>query len=168
MLKKVVYAGAQSASFVQASKDLDALAETAISRERVQRWTKRVGQERVAAAAVAAERYRDLPFPERRSSPTSQVPQVACIEMDGGRIQIRQCAASREDESSSYWRESLVACLSSMTSEEHTADPCPLLPKTFVDPRRMRDIAREIKGFSSEAAIDEPATEAPDERAARP
>jgi hypothetical protein len=168
MLKKVVYAGAQSASFVQASKDLEALAETTVSRERVQRWTKRVGQERVAAATAAAERYRDLPLPERRTSPTGQVPQVACIEMDGGRIQIRQRAASSGDKPSSYWRESLVACLSSMTSQEHTADPCPRLPKAFVDPRRMSDLAREIKGFSSETAIDEPAPDAPVERAERP
>jgi hypothetical protein len=168
MLKKVVYAGAQSASFVQATKDLEALAETVISRERVQRWTKRVGDERAIAAAAQAAHYQALPLPERHISPTDQVPQVACIEMDGGRIQIRDRAVSSDDEPASYWRESLVGCLSSMTSAEHAADPCPLLPKTFVDPRRMSDLAREIKGFSSEATADEPAPETPDDRLERP
>jgi hypothetical protein len=168
MLKKVVYAGAQSASFAQATKDLAALAETAISRERVQRWTKRIGHERAVAAAADAADYQALPFPERRNSPMDQVPQVACVEMDGGRIQIRERAAPSADDSSSYWRESLVGCLSSMTSVEHAADPCPLLPKTFVDPRRMNDLAREIKGFSSDIPADEAAIETPDDRLGRP
>ena len=48
MLRKVAYAGSQSASFVGATKDLAVLAEVEVSRERVQRWTKRVGQERLA------------------------------------------------------------------------------------------------------------------------
>jgi hypothetical protein len=168
MLKKVVYAGAQSTSFVQATKDLESLAETVISRERVQRWTKRIGQERAVAAATQAAGYRALPLPERRLSPTGQVPQVACVEMDGGRIQIRHRAASSGDDSPSYWRESLVGCLSSMTSAEHAADPCPRLPKTFVDPQRIGDLAREIKGFSSEAAVGEASPEAPDEWPDRP
>jgi hypothetical protein len=168
MLKKVVYAGAQSASFAQATKDLEALAETTVSRERVQRWTKRVGHERTVAVAADAGDYQALPLPERHNSPMGQVPQVACVEMDGGRIQIRERAASNADDSSSYWRESLVGCLSSMTSVEHAADPCPRLPKTFVDPRRMSDLAREIKGFSSDTAADEAALEAPDDRLGRP
>ena len=56
MLRKVAYAGSQSASFVGATKDLLVLAEVEVSRERVQRWTKRVGKQRVAEveALVAA------------------------------------------------------------------------------------------------------------------
>ena len=48
MLKKVAYAGVQLASFVQATGNLEALAEAKVSRERVQRWTKRIGNQRVA------------------------------------------------------------------------------------------------------------------------
>ncbi len=70
MLRKVAHAGSQSASFVQAAKDLQALAETQVSRERIQRWTKRVGQERVAEVQRQAESYQALPLPERRRSPT--------------------------------------------------------------------------------------------------
>jgi hypothetical protein len=153
MLKKVVYAGAQSASFVQATKDLDALAEIAVSRERVQRWTKRVGHERVAEVARQAASYQSLPLPERRHSPTGQIPQVACVQMDGGRLQIRDRReeASSVGEGAGYWRESLVGCLLSMASREHAADPCQKLPATFADARRMRELSREIKGFSSAA-----------------
>jgi hypothetical protein len=149
MLRKVVYAGSQSPSFVQATQDLTALAETTVTRERVQRWTKRVGQQRVAEVQRQAESYQQLPLPAQRQSPTGQVPQVGCVMMDGGRIQIRdRHEASEDKESKGHWRETLVGCLLNMTSEEHAQDPCPTIPRTFVDPRRMHDLSREIKGFS--------------------
>ena len=77
MLRKVVYAGSQSASFVQSTRDLEALAEAPVSRERVQRWTKRVGNERVKEAEALADAYQALPLPERQQSPAAQVTQVA-------------------------------------------------------------------------------------------
>ena len=86
MLRKVTYAGARSPSFVEASRDLAALAEETVSRERVQRWTKRVGEECVTEAETLADEYQALPLPEQQKSPTDQVPQVACVMMDGGRI----------------------------------------------------------------------------------
>jgi hypothetical protein len=152
MLKKVVYAGVQSASFVQATKDLAALAELSVSRERVQRWTKRVGRARNVEVEAATVAYQKLPLPEQRRNPTEQTPPVACVQMDGGRIQLRERRdASQRDDSKGHWRETLVGCLLSMTSEEHTADPCPAIPETFVDPQRMADLSREIKGFSGTA-----------------
>ncbi len=150
LLKKVTYAGSQSASFVEATKDLWALAEVQVSRERVQRWTKRVGLERVAEVERVAQSYEQLPLPERQKSPVAQVPPVACVQMDGGRIQIRdrgQPEGTRQ--SPGYWRETLVGCCLSMTSREHPADPCPTIPQTFVDPARMGELSRGIKGFSS-------------------
>lgn len=169
VLKKVVYAGCQSASFVQATKDLAALAELSVSRERVQRWTKRVGQERSVEVQVTASAYQELSLPEQGRTPTGQTPQVACVEMDGGRIQVR----SRQDASEpggakGHWRETLVGCLLSMTSEEHVEDPCPVIPKTFVDPQRVADLSREIKGFSSAVDNRGDPSESPQDRPGRP
>lgn len=170
VLKKVVYAGTQSASFVQATKDLAALAELSISRERVQRWTKRVGRERSVEVQAAAAAYQELPLPEQSRSPTGQVPQVACVEMDGGRMQIRKRHdAPKQDGAKGYWRETLVGSLLSMTSKEHVEDPCPQIPKTFVDPQRMADLSREIKGFSSAVEDhDDSPDEPPEDRPGRP
>lgn len=89
MLRKVAHAESQSASFVQATKDLSALAEVNVSRERVQRWTKRVGAERVEQAQRLADAYQGLSLAGRQENPTEQVPQVACVMVDGGRIQVR-------------------------------------------------------------------------------
>lgn len=172
MLRKVVYAGSQSASFVQAAKDLEALAEAKISRERVQRWTKRVGAERVQESEALAESYQRLPLPEQHRSPAEQIPPVACVMVDGGRIQIRPRNDSldeKHEESKGFWRESLVGCCLSMVSDEHAADPCPTIPKTFVDPRRMADLSREIKSFSGDRGMaDEPPEASPDDRDGRP
>jgi hypothetical protein len=108
VLRKVVYAAAH-VPFAQAAKDLTALAEVDVSREKVQRWAKRVGHERVEEVEQQAGAYQDLPLPQRQKSPTDQVPQVACVQTDGGRIQIRdrhEDASQRDGEG--YWRESLV------------------------------------------------------------
>lgn len=166
-LKKVVYAGTQSRSFAQARKDLEALAEVRVTAQRIQRWTKRVGEERLAEVRRSAEAYEQLPLPARQASPTEQVPQVACVMMDGGRIQIRDRHARAGVDS--HWRETLVGCCLRMTSDEHAQDPCPVIPRTFVDPARMRDLSREIKGFSSAAEpADEPPLDAREERLGQP
>ncbi len=169
ILKKIAYAGSRSASFAEATKNLAALAEVHVSRERVERWTKRIGQERVAQVSAIAEAYQELPLPKRQTSPRDQVPPVACVQMDGGRIQIRSRQASDSQEAKGYWRESLVGCLLSMTSAEYAEDPCPIIPKTFVDPQRMHDLSREIKGFSAHPDTTEKPPEAsPDDRPEKP
>ena len=86
--------------------------------------------------------------------------------MDGGRIQVRdRGAVSKDPGSKGHWRESLVGCCLSMTSEERAVDPCPTIPQTFVDPARMNDLSREIKGFSGDAkAAEGPPEESPAER----
>jgi hypothetical protein len=153
MLRKVAYAGSQSASFVAATKALSALAEVEVSRERVQRWTKRVGDQRVAEVEAAAQSYERLLLPLQQKSPVLQVPHVACVQMDGGRIQIRdRQEESPPGESKGYWRETLVGCCLSMTSSEYSTDPCPRIPEIFVDRTRMGELSREIKGFDCHAA----------------
>jgi hypothetical protein len=168
MLRKVAYAGAKSPSFVGATDDLAELAEQTVSRERVQRWTKRVGTECVAEAERLAEAYQALPLPEQQKSPTDKSPQVACVMMDGGRIQVRDRHEAKRD-TKGYWKESLVGCCLSMVSEERAADPCPTLPKTFVDPERMRELSREVKGFSASGEDNaDPGEEPLDDRQGRP
>lgn len=170
MLVKVTYAGARSASFKQATEDLKTLAEVEVSRERVQRWTKRIGNERVDQIEEQAKAYQELPLPDRRCSPVDQVPQVACVQMDGGRIQIRDRREGPDKrKAKGYWRESLVGCCLSMTSEEHPADPCPRIPKTFVDPERMNELSRGIKGFPGDTeAVEDSPPDSPDDRVGRP
>jgi hypothetical protein len=151
VLRKMVYAGSHASSFQQASRDLKEEAELEISEQRIMRATKRIGQERVRQRDAQTSVWAELPLPKQQRSPQGQVPQVACVEMDGGRLQIRNRKASEEErqrtKKTGFWREDKVGCLLSMASPVWEEDPCPQIPKTLVDPERIRKISREIKGF---------------------
>lgn len=170
-LKKVVYAGAQATSFLQGSRDLKELAELDVSAERVRRATERIGKERVLERDAQAAAYEALPIPAQRTVPVDQpTPMVACVQMDGGRLQLFDRAEPQRNEDETFWREMKVGCLWSMTSEVSAEDPCPQLPGSFVDPERMQRIVREIKGFSRSDASAEDEADEPriDERPGRP
>jgi hypothetical protein len=171
VLKEVTYAGTQAASFLHGARDLKELAELDVSPERLRRATERIGDERVAERDAQAATYEALPIPARRTVPADQpTPAVACVQMDGGRLQFFDRAEPQRNEDDTFWREMKVGCLWSMTSKVSAADPCPQLPASFVDPERMRKMVREIKGFSGpDASADEEAEELRiDERPDRP
>jgi hypothetical protein len=166
--RRIVFAAARSVSFAEASESLAELSDLKVLPKRVWRAAKRIGDERVNECRAAAEQYQKLPLPAQRQSPVDQVPPVACVQMDGGRFQKRERTESREaasdssaehakpdvdSQDESFWKEYKAGLLMSMTSELHTEDPCPELPATFADPGKMRQTAREIKGFTSEAAV---------------
>lgn len=169
----MIYAGTHARSFEEAAQDLEQEAELKISAQRIMRATKRIGHERVAEREAVVERWEALSIPEERESPPGvRPPQVACVEMDGGRIQIRdrQRPAKAETEAERrkgrYWRETKVGCLWRAESEVSPSDPCPQIPEVFVNPEKMREIAGEIKGFAGAAGV--PETSLPTEREARP
>ncbi len=178
MMKKVVYAGVHTSSFRQAEADLKALAEVSVSSQRVRRVTERIGHERVADRKKEVESFLKLPLPEQQRSPTGPAPPVACVEMDGGRIQIRNRKAKEPlpsvdsppgtSRKGRFWRESKVGCLLSMQSETHAKDPSPTIPEVFVDPCGMNDLSREIKGFSAEAELSAPVKEPEHDHRERP
>jgi hypothetical protein len=154
--QKVIYAATQAGSFEQAARDLSKLAELNVSDQRVRRAALHIGDERVMLRDAEAAAYEALSLPARRTSPVDQVPQVACVQMDGGRLQIRaRGGAAARSASDGHWREMKAGCCLSMVSEVLAEDPCPQLPETFVDPERMSQIAGEIKGFSADSAADE-------------
>jgi hypothetical protein len=162
LLRKVTHAAASSSSFAAAEKDLNVLAEVRVSAARIRRAAEAVGGERVAECQARAERFEQLPLPTQHQASCEGVPELACIQTDGGRIQIRprQAGSAEADKPDSWWRETKVACLLSMTSSVQAEDPTPQLPKVFVDRRRMREMVREIKGFSSIEETAEPPPEA--------
>lgn len=147
---------------------LQELGELKLLPKRIWRAAQRIGAERVEECRTGAAKYEQLPLPAQRESPVAQVPRVACVQMDGGRFQEREriagemsacqtCDESDESDAGAdvggFWREYKAGVLLSMVSDRHAVDPCPELPATFVDPGKMREIAREIKGFTSESQV---------------
>lgn len=140
----MVYAGTNSSSFEQASEDLQQEAELTISAQCIMRATKRIGGERIEQREREIQTWEQLPLPEQQRSPREQVPAVAVVEMDGGRIQIRERKpaeeeANRAEDRSGHWRETKVGCLLTVASTVSAEDPCPTIPQVFVHPRRMQN-----------------------------
>lgn len=153
MIRKMLHTAVSATSFEQAARDGLELGEYDVSSERIRRLADKIGEERVAQRDAMAERFAALPLPEQRLSPAAVSPCVACVQMDGGRAQIRPRNASDRDPQSGFWREIKVGDLRTFASETSADDPCPELPQTFRHPERMSQIAREIKGFSSTAPL---------------
>jgi len=157
MLRKVVYGGSHSVSFRHAEKDIFELAESRVSAARIRRATERIGQERVAQRQAEVSFWNALGLPQKQQAPPGKTPPVvACVQMDGGRMQIfdRQesdAPAEKDASQQGLWRENKVGCLLGMTSPVHEQDPCPQIPQTFVDPQRIAKLAREIKNAHSPA-----------------
>jgi hypothetical protein len=185
--RRIVFAAAQGSSFSEASESLAELAELQLFPKRVWRAAKRIGEERIAETQQAVVEFEQLSLPARRQSPIEPVPGVVCVQTDGGRYQQRERVAeldeaaarmpgesepAAEADSDGHWREYKVGVLTTMASEVHAEDPCPELPATFADPGKMREIAREIKGFTTESQVsckaDEEAGPDVKERVGRP
>lgn len=88
LLRKIVHAGSNSVSFAQGSDFLLHLAEQSVDAKTVQRVTERIGEERLAQRDTLVESFQKLPLVKRDRSPRADVPDLAVIMVDGGRIQI--------------------------------------------------------------------------------
>lgn len=157
MLKKIVFAGTQHPSFAQGSAALAALGGLAIATKQVERITEKIGRERVEQRERAVEEFQEIPLMTRCRSPIPHPPDLAVVEMDGGRLQIldRRAALREPDdiddddepaERHRHWREDKIGVLMTMTGTPFGDDPCPLVPEHFVDPTRILKLAREVKG----------------------
>lgn len=164
LLRKVVHAGTRASSFRAAANDLQVLAEVKISEARVRRATERVGCERVAETAAAAKAFAELPLPKQQQSPGPLPPEVACVQADGGRIQIRPRVpkSAKDQPGAQWWRETKVGCLLRLTSDRHAHDPTPTLPDVYLDFAHMAKMVREIKGFAGAVGDDEVAESPPE------
>jgi hypothetical protein len=171
MLDKIVYAGANHASFEQGSQDLRKLAEVQVSAKQVERVCKRIGAERVAERDEAVAKFQALPLKQRKEAPPGvQALDLAVVGCDGGRVQIleRTGAAIEAEEAGDaadgrrgrHWREDKIGLLQAMHSAVAASDPCPDIPEPFVDPTRILKLARELK--KQAPPQEEAAQEAPD------
>jgi hypothetical protein len=130
----MVYAGANSQSFEQASRDLKELADLEIKSERVRRATLRNGKARCELARRLTEVFLAKSIPDQlHNGPADKVaPPLAVVMSDGGRYQ----RFDRERGSSSpesFWKESRIAVLLAMQGETHQVDPDPDLPDFLQD-----------------------------------
>lgn len=116
-MKKVVYAGSNGPSFKRGSQDLRVLAEVCVDPKQVERLTEQIGQERLAQRDAAVAAWLARPLAQREDPPPDvTVPQLAVVQMDGGRLQIRssddQAGDSESADDAERAAESSATCVS--------------------------------------------------------
>ncbi len=136
LLRKIVYAGSNNPSFGRAAHDLRVLAEVTVAVKQVERWTKRIGQERHEERDAATAAWLERPLMQREEPPSDvAVASLAVVEMDGGRLQIRSPWAEK-DEGSSAAEQGIAAGVTSPTA----AEPSPTAAES--SPTAARDAAK--------------------------
>jgi hypothetical protein len=155
---KIVFAGVTARSFAEAETMLQTLTERTVSAKQVERVTERIGAERVAERDEATAQYESLPLVERKAAPEAlQPPALAVVMPDGGRLQLRpevealsstevaEDTESDDEPLRGYWREDQIGLIISMKSTQAEIDPCPEIPKTFVDQQHIVQLTRQLK-----------------------
>jgi hypothetical protein len=163
--QKIVYAGRVASSFANAAQLLEHLAESSMPTKQVERLTRGIGTERVAQRDAAVAAFQALPLAKKFDSPDGVAPpDLACVFVDGGRLQVRARRAApapgagaarapaaepeQWDEEPAagkgFWREDKLGLLAVMKSGRCQADPCPDVPAGFLDVLRIPILARQL------------------------
>jgi hypothetical protein len=137
VLGKIVHAGAVLPSFELAAKTLRLLAGVSISGRHIGRLTEAMGSELVTRRDEQAEAHRLCQL----EAQVPNTPAVVAVEVDGGRYQRRsegQGCGARDPQ----WREDKVACLVTLASTMHDADPQPEPPDCFLDRQHVGEMTQ--------------------------
>jgi hypothetical protein len=184
---KITFAGVNNTSYQQAEQDLRELADLDVADKQVRRVCKAIGAERVLERDAAVQAYQARSLTERKAVPEGvQAPAVAVVGVDGGRLQIFERLAKGQEAAQAkviepeeiqddvavpepaaeakkpmHWREDKIGLLMTMTSECHSADPCPEIPASFVNPHWIPELAKELnkRAPPKETAADKPSAQ---------
>lgn len=135
MVRKIVVVGAETRSCKRAAIVL-LEADVEVSAKTVERVLLDVGGE------LAVRRDADPQRDEALAKRPDNVPDLAVVECDGGRIRCRQPGHGPGVHlEGKGWRESKVACLIRGQRKTFDADPQPEPPECFCDPQHVARIA---------------------------
>lgn len=127
LLRRVIFAATETRSFARASVALHEIAGHRVSAKTIERLTLQVG--------------RELQVDEGSSlQPIDNVPELAVIQIDGGRIRVRR-PGHGPGIHDPVWRESKTACLLRMSSQTFEQDPHPALPQAYRCSAHVAEIA---------------------------
>ena len=101
------------------------------------------------AAAAEAAPEPDLVVAATAAHAAVAAPPAESVASAAVGEQTPRAAAGAEEEDDErrgkFWREDKIGLLQRMQSEESTHDPCPQIPKTFLNPAHMSKLVRELK-----------------------
>ena len=140
----IAEAAARLGSFADAAFALD-LAGLPLSLQHVRTLALDVGEDLAQQRdALAARGRRRLPVR------VTQTPDLVAVEVDGGRLRTRAANAGPGVHDAEN-KEDKVACLVTLQGEVFTQDPQPEPPESFLQPRRVERLVRQMAGQAGEA-----------------
>lgn len=156
MLKTIAYVGGESKSFASGSKMLKAILDHDVAARQINLLSNLIGSELQTNLDEQTQRWKDrlLTTPKTIADP---VPQLACVETDGGRMQTRT-AGRGTGVHDPHWRETKNAGFYRMATETFEQDPCPELPTCFSSRKNMSQLLAGIPELAihEEAQSDRP------------
>lgn len=152
VIQKVVLAAVEAKSFARAEVVMRVIGEVGISGRHIGRLAREHGERLVNQQRERVTAHRE----KRLAVEVENVPELAVIELDGGRIRTREIdqGAGTHDPA---WKETKNALFLRMSSDVHEHDPCPELPESLQKRGRIRQLALELSGSAS--GVQEPLDE---------
>jgi len=149
---KAVIVATETKSYKRAEIVLDKVGEIKMSSRHIGRMAMDVGQQLLDRQRGRAELLACKKLPVE----VENVPSLAVVSMDGGRIRTRQqeCGSGTHEP---RWRESKNALFLRMHSDIHENDPCPELPAFLQNRRYVRKLVLEMSGSTD--GVEEPPDE---------
>jgi hypothetical protein len=126
------------------------LAGVKISSRHVQRIATEVG------AQMAQKRDEKVVQQRRRELPVrvAAIPDVVAAEVDGGRLRTREVGQGPGVHQQQN-KEDKIAAFVTLQSQEHQADPQPEPPESFLQPRRVQRLVRQMQGQAGDRTQEE-------------
>jgi hypothetical protein len=154
VLEQIVTAAARLGSFADAAFAVG-LTGLSISPRHVQQLTQEVGTDLARQRdAQAVQRRRQL------QPRVAQTPQAVVVEIDGGRLRTRAPGEGRGVHQAEN-KEDKIACLATLDSVTHAADPQPEPSPTFLQPRRVQRLVQQMAGQAGASSADDQAAAGP-------
>jgi hypothetical protein len=163
LLRKIVFAGGQFASFALAVAGLRELGDHEVSARHVETLTLRIGRERAAERDDQARRWEAH---ETIPPAVADVPEAVAVSVDDGKMQTR-AAGEAPGVHDPAWRSHRVGCLQRVDSKVSAKDPQPQPPQAFTTRATVEKLVREL-AHSHAAGAPAPPADAPPAPAATP
>ena len=141
VLEKKVLASAYTPSYSIGQLVLQEIGGIEITSRGLNKTAVKIGSEMVADRDGRIEAYFSQPLTLRRGTAPQTPLSLACISVDGGRMQTRD-EVSGNGVHNPHWRENKNALFLRMKSDNFTCDPHPDLPTCFASPEEMQKLLR--------------------------
>jgi hypothetical protein len=150
VLEKLLITSSHIPSFQLAARIVKELTGIQISGRHLQNLTSKIGEELADERDRATAEYFKQPLPRQPTPPNSPIP-LACVSIDGGRMQTRQpeCGTGVHVP---HWRETKNALFLRMSGVSFATDPHPELPRCYADCTQMQSL---LTGVEKKSAQDE-------------